>query len=405
MKKTFVYFLMLFIFALFIVFYKWMIIPPSLDFDEVEFARLAIYLDNKPYIPYSSLATGHATLYFYVLLFFLKIFGINDWVIRLPSAIFGIFGAVILFLLFKKIFKNSSITIYNNFSLHIFFLISILFIGSRWYFQFSRFAFEATFLIFLELTSLYFVVLSEIKTNRFWKIIFISIAGLFAGLAFNSYTPGRIFWILPLIYIFFNKTLNFGAKTQKAILYSIVFLVFSFPLLSYFFSHRDLRIQQLSYLSNENISISTKILFFSENVIKTAKMFYVEGDANGRHNFPLKPSLNFIYSFFFTVGFIYVLKKRNRYDMFFIFYFIISLIPALFTYPSENPHMLRTVTVLPSVVYFIGRAIEFIRDKFNSRFILLFVIILFAISLIYEMRTYFLYQAQIMRESFRITNL
>jgi len=41
----------------FLIFYRFTDIPKYLSFDEVEFTKLALSLDNKPYIPYSQLAT------------------------------------------------------------------------------------------------------------------------------------------------------------------------------------------------------------------------------------------------------------------------------------------------------------------------------------------------------------
>ena len=81
------------------------------------------------------------------------------------------------------------------------------------------------------------------------------------------------------------------------------------------------------------------------------------------------------------------------------------------TYPWENPNMLRTYTVLPSIIYFIGVAI----NQFNTtalnwslnkkipRYLILntyYLILLF--SCFYELRTYFKYQSAVFYQSFQI---
>ncbi|EKE13990.1 MAG: hypothetical protein ACD_12C00721G0001 [uncultured bacterium] len=149
------------------------------------------------------------------------------------------------------------------------------------------------------------------------------------------------------------------------------------------------------------------------NISSTALMFVTKGDMNGRHNYPGKPALNPILGILFIIGLIMSIKNfKNLYNKLFLFYFLISLFPALMTYPWENPNMLRTYTVLPSVVYFIGNAIiilcavvhKIIKNKNKLfRYLILntlYFILLF--SCLYELRTYFKYQSEVFKHSFQI---
>src|SRR3989338_3812508 len=103
MKKVIPIIILTIISALFI-FYRFVDIPKYLAFDEVEFAKLALSLQNRPYTPYSSLATGHSTLYFYILLASLKTFGINVFALRFPAAIFGILSVMMFYLIIQNIY-------------------------------------------------------------------------------------------------------------------------------------------------------------------------------------------------------------------------------------------------------------------------------------------------------------
>src|SRR5690349_4262419 len=85
--------------AVCLIFYKFTQIPGNISFDELEFAQLALSLSHHAYIPYSPLATGHSTLYFYIILLSFKIFGVNTFSLRLPAALFGVLGAVLFYLL------------------------------------------------------------------------------------------------------------------------------------------------------------------------------------------------------------------------------------------------------------------------------------------------------------------
>lgn len=363
-----------FIIAFFVIFYRFNQIPKHLAFDEGEFARLALSLDAKPYTPYSPLATGHSTLYFYIILFSFKLLGINNFALRLPSAIFGILSVVVFYLITRKKLKSA-------------FFLTLIFLTSRWFLNFSRFSFETTFLLFLELLSIYFL---------FKKNLFLS--GLFAGLAFNSYTPGRIFFLLPLFFIVLMSNLSFMVK--KALFFLIPFLIIITPLTTYLLIHKDTRIEQQFFLKNTELSNQKKTEFLLQNIQSTALMFNFKGDMNGRHNYPGKPALNPILGLLFIFGLALAIRNyKNIHNRFFLLYFFLSLLPALLTYPWENPNMLRTFTVLPSVVYFIGQAINLIpRKKWGK--IVVFSLIVF--SSLYEIRTYFKYQSAVFNQSFEL---
>ena len=78
------------------------------------------------------------------------------------------------------------------------------------------------------------------------------------------------------------------------------------------------------------------------------------------------------------------------------------------TYPWENPNMLRTFTVLPSVTYFVGTALIFLnaigsKIFLNKKvFVSYFLILVISFSSFYELRTYFKYQSTVFNQSFEI---
>lgn len=371
------------------VFYKFSLIPKNVSYDEVDFTKLALSLDNKPYTVYSTLATGHSTLYFYILLGSLKLFGINSFALRLPSAMFGIVNVLLIFLVMNRIFKNNLTA----------FLTAFIFLTMRWYFNFARFSFEATFLLFLEMTSIYFL-LTMINDKRLdMKSLILS--AIFAGLAFHSYYPGRIFFILPAVWIFLSVPKKYGF-----IFMSIVGMIIA-PLMLHNFLHPDVRVSQISFLSDPKIPIGFKINGVISNVMKTILMPFWKGDMNGRHNFPGKAALNPILIVFVLVGIWRACCKSAKYHVFFILYLIISIIPTVLTSPNDNPSMLRTITALPALVYGIGVGIQWLFqqiDKNKYRYVLGIIIGVFIfLSTTYELRTYFVFQSRVFKNAFEVT--
>jgi 4-amino-4-deoxy-L-arabinose transferase-like glycosyltransferase len=380
-----------------IIFYQFPAVPKKLSFDEVEFAKLALSLNKLPYVPYSNLATGHSTLYFYILNLSMKVFGVNAFGLRFPSALFGVVNILFFYFLMKRVFKNKGFSP---------FLFSLIFISLRWYFNFARFSFEATFLLFLELASIdNFLIYLENNQKKY-----LIASGVFAGLAFNSYTPGRIFFLLPLLFFALTKLRTAGFHSFKNLLYFLLpFIIIALPLTTHLYFHEDVRFKQQSYMQNQSLTPVEKADFLWQNIKSTALMFNLEGDVNGRHNYPLKPALNPALGVFFVVGFlIAVLKRKEFFNQFFLAYFIISVIPTLLTYPWENPNMLRTFTVIPAVVYFIGIGASWIINKnlwLKKKYVFISILLVFVLSSIYEVRTYYLYQKKVFKDAFEFDSI
>jgi hypothetical protein len=407
--------LLLGILSAFVIFYRFTAVPKTLTFDEIEFAKLALSLDKHSYIPYSPLATGHSTLYFYILLFSLKIFGISSFGLRLPSALFGLATVIVSFFVLKRVVQKMDILHSHSPFLHILLPVIGTFIlaTTRWYFNFARFGFEATFVLLLELTSLFFFLKYQDHRQKKWLIP----SGVFAGLAYNSYQPGRLFFIIPLTLLFFfimerkQNRLDFSFFTQSTVktflAFLIPFVIFITPLSLYLLQNKDVRLNQLMYPANTELTVGEKFQFFGRNVVSTSLMFSVKGDVNGRHNYPNKAALNPLISLLFIGGLIMSIRNiGNKMNQLFLLYFLVAVSPTLLTYPWENPNMLRTITCLPSLIYFCTYAIAylyiFLEKKFHINYKILvigiFVYVIFAA--VYDVRTYFVFQAPVFKEAF-----
>lgn len=411
-KNTFLHILILLVLGGIIIFADYVNIPKYMTFDEIEFAKLALQLSKTGYTPYSTYATGHATFYFYVILLSFKLLGISKVSLRLPSAISGVLAPVILYLAIHQFFTLSKWKDTRLWSL----LIAVLFLTSRWYFNFARFGFEATFLILWELLSLLFAL--TFANNG--RLRFLILSGLFAGLAYNSYQPGRLFFLVPAAVIIFRSFSFHGIQRLPAdfiritkdswkqlVAFFLPFIIVIMPLTVYLTIHPDVRIYQLFYPGNHETALQTKFAWFGEDVWKSFAMFFFKGDMNGRHNYTGKAALNPFMAVMFVVGMFITLKKRGgSASWIFFLWFALSLIPTLLTYPWENPNMLRTITVTPIVAFFSGVAIMWAIGKIKNirtrpKVILyLFLSLFVAASVVYEIRTYFLYQSKVFLESF-----
>ena len=385
--------------GLLIILFQFPDIPAHLAFDEIEFTKIALSLQNQQYIPYTTAATGHSTLYFYLILASFKLFGITSFALRLPSAIFGVLSPLVFYLIMKRIFIKQ----FSIFSaswripilISIALLLTLLLVTQRWYFNFARFSFEPTFLIFLELAALYFLQ-KHLKKNHPRDAI---LCGFFTGLTFHSYLPGRIFFLLPLTILLLHKQ-------KHIILFSLTGFIVMLPLLGYLFSHPDMRVQQTVFIRDKIYTFSQKTELVSQNLKKVGLMFYTQGDLNGRHNFPGKSALNPIVGVLFTFGLLFALRDyKNTNNQIFIVFFLLSLIPIIVTHPSDNPSMLRSFTALSAIIYFAGLSMQNFINKFKSQAAVvgIFLIIIVAVSAILDLRTYYLFQTRVQRNAFEVT--
>ncbi len=370
----------------FVIFYRYASIPHNISFDEIEFAKLALSLDKIPYTVYSSLFTGHSTLYFYILLISFKILGVSNFALRFPSALFGIINILIFYFIMNKVFKNTFFA----------FLLSCVLLSMHWYINFSRFSFEATFLLFLELLSTFFLF-KFLENKKIHNALF---SGITAGLAFHSYYPGRIFFILPLFFLLFKQAKKY------AFLFLLIFSLIVLPLLIYLTQHPDIRITQVSLFTNSKLTFGERVSLIGTNIKKTALMFNLKGDMNGRHNYPGKPALNPILGILFLGGLIIAIRNYSQfYNQYFLLYFFLSLILPIIGRTQDNPNMLRAFTAIPAVVYFIGKAylrLWQLKTYVKKELVVGFIMILFIVSTFYEMRTYFVFQSRVFRNSFEV---
>lgn len=431
MHKHIFYMCLLFLIATAVFFFKWNAIPRDLTIDEIEFTRFALLLNDTPYQAYNEYATGHATLYFYIILASFKLFGLSQEALRLPSALFGIASVLIMYGVATYLWKGKDMVLsYGKkaFSISYAFLTAMTFGLLRWYFQFGRFSFEATFVVFLELCSLLaiLVFIDRVKKPMFTlsEHIYVYISAIFSGLAFNSYQPGRLFAAIPLFSLFIHE------KTRKVtilISFLLLFLTFTIPLNYYFAQQKDVRIQQQLYFSDPNLTSVQKAQFLGENIVNTVLMFGVKGDDWGKHNYPNKAALQPIHTGLFTIGLAYMVltiirkKKRksseytNEYAIM-LAWFALGIFPTLLTYPHENPNMLRTVTAIPTVAYAIIVGLSFAYEfaiKYAQKFkntpqkvytasIGILMCALLGVSIVYDMRTYFIFQKQVFEQAFEI---
>lgn len=162
-----------------------------------------------PLIP-RSFGDYKSPLYTYLTIPSVAIFGLNEFAVRLPSALAGIATVLLLFFLVRKLFGDDLIALLSAFFLAI----------SPWHFQFSRSALEANLLpFFIILGFLLFV--HGIEKSKFLMISF-----LIFGLSIYSYQSAKLF--VPLfavcLLVWVRKKLSFRLVSLLILTLTIFFI-------------------------------------------------------------------------------------------------------------------------------------------------------------------------------------
>lgn len=151
-------------------------------------------------------------LYFYIVLPFVKLIGLNEWAVRIPGAALGVLTVLVVYLLSKELFKNEKTS-----------LISALFLAiSPWHIQFSRGGWEVnTATFFMALGVLMF--LKAIKKPSVLAFVYYLVP---FALSLYTYHAARV--VVPLLALglltIYRSTI-FSKQNKKVVIVSLSLLV------------------------------------------------------------------------------------------------------------------------------------------------------------------------------------
>ncbi|OGY97595.1 MAG: hypothetical protein A3A43_00025 [Candidatus Liptonbacteria bacterium RIFCSPLOWO2_01_FULL_56_20] len=295
-RKYFWWLLLVVIIATFLRLYQLDAAPPGLYPDEAMNGNNALEaLRTGEWRTYYPENNGREGLFINIQALSLLAFGKNEpWVLRLPSALFGILTVLGLYFLAKELW-NARVGL----------LASFLLATSFWHIIFSRIGFRAIMAPLLAVWGFYFF-LKAVRMRGAPISIFSALAGgAIYGLGFYTYIAYRVTPLLVLFMLmYFWRESGAGIWRKQFLLSTLYFLLSAFlvalPIGLYYLSHpADFfgRTAELSIFSSQ-----TPLKDLVGNTLKTAGMFNVAGDFNWRHNFAGRPELFWPVGMLFLIG-------------------------------------------------------------------------------------------------------
>jgi 4-amino-4-deoxy-L-arabinose transferase-like glycosyltransferase len=389
MKKNLLIVLLVLILVLsvFLRFWQLDILPPGVWYDEAYNGLDALQAMNtgnyKLFYPENY---GREGLYVNAIALSFKIFGIDSFALRFPSAFFGALTVLGFYFLLRSL-KLTRTTI----------LLGVFVMTTSFYhLNFSRIAFRAIMVPFLLTWSFYFFIKglnliqaypntserAKSKKNLTKANFSFFLAGALTGLGLHTYIAYRvvplIFVILLIVFLAIYK--KFFSRYWKGIsLFIIGALITAGPLLFYFQQNPAAFTGRTDAVSIFNSPNMTVLEAFGKSLSFHLQSFFFIGDGNQRHNHNSLPILPAVWALFFAIGFSISLKEifSNFFRKFFsttkfsptkLFLpaivgqsiFWTMLIPGVLSMEGI-PHSLRIIGVIPAIFLLTVLPFEYLR--------------------------------------------
>ncbi|OGM57813.1 hypothetical protein A3A50_02255 [Candidatus Woesebacteria bacterium RIFCSPLOWO2_01_FULL_38_20] len=353
-------------------------------------------------------------LYVYLTVPSVAVFGLNEFAVRLPSAIAGILTIMLLYKISKILF-NEKIGL----------LAACLAVINPWLIHFSRGAWEANISLTLTLAGIYFF-LTSFKDQK--KLI---VSAIFFALTLVTYQGAKLstgIVIIILAVIYFKQILVFNRR--YLLLGFISGILISFPIIFSLFSGKVGRLEVFSISSyrrpgaylqnqlnqgNEKAGSLSYYLFHSEvfNTFRgitgryfnhfSGRFLFFEGDwQNPRHSPPNQGEFLFADIILIILGLIILVKKglgkdpstsSGQESIFILLWLVLAPLPAALS--RDSVHAIRSLNMAIPIIIISSFGLVYIFENINKARVLRLVsfgfFIFYILNFVYYLDTYFIH--------------
>jgi len=414
-------------------------IPPSLSPDEAAIGYNAYSIlktakdEHNQLLPivFKSFGDYKPGLYIYTTVPFVLIFGLNEWSVRLSSAIAGIMAVWLIYLLTNelksyelRVTGSKNITynpITRNFQTRL--IAAFLLAINPWHIYFSRGAWEANLSLTLTLFGIYFF-LKALNKHKYLLLSAISLA--LTLLTYQGAKLSSVIVIFLLLIVFWPEFKKILSNNFVTVLQSIILSVaIVMPILISLFTGKIGRLEVFSVFSypRENVSLQTFLaqgnekvgdikyiiyhsesLNFARGILErwynhfSGKFLLFAGDwSNPRHSAPNQGMFLLIDLVLLPLGLILVLKnKPNKFSIFFIAWLVLAPLPAILS--RNQVHAVRSLNMIIPLTLISSMGFSYLLLFVSSikRYLLritsfLLLAIIFICSLVYFFDAYFVH--------------
>lgn len=384
-------------------------IPPSLTPDEASLGYNAYSIlktgkdeyGNLLPIIFKSFGDYKPGLYVYLTVPSVALLGLNEFAVRLPSAIAGVISVYLVYLLVKKLFDSKKLAI-------VALLVAAV---NPWSIFFSRGAWEVNVALCFTLAGILFFLRSlESKKDIIWSI-------LFFALTLITYQGAKLstgIVVLLLLALYWKEISKFRVK--EVVIGFVLGLIVVIPIVLSFFQGRTGRLSVFSVFSysrpkeylqafldegGEKVGTLGYYIFHSETLNFARGIFgrffnhfsprflVFEGDwGNPSHSSPYQGQLLLVDVLFLVVGLAFLLRRKiRREELFVLFWLVLSTLPSILS--RDQVHAVRALNM--SVPLIIVIAFGIIGILKAAKFWKILVLLIYMGSIVYYLDSYFIH--------------
>ncbi|MEQ8541867.1 MAG: glycosyltransferase family 39 protein [Coleofasciculus sp. D1-CHI-01] len=232
------------------------------------------------------------TLYAFITIPFIKIFGLNEFAARFPAALIGVLTVLVIYHLVKECFDRQT----GLFS-------ALLLAINPWHIQFSRIAFRAILIPLLFSLGFLFFVKSFRKNN------YLPLSGLIFGLSLYTYSSARVFvplFLMGLLVIYWRHLWENRKQTLIAL---VLFLLSFIPLFSFWISPEGMARATGSAATGLTFNPGTVLRYYLSYF--SPDFLFFSGDPIPRHSPAKIGQLYYFEIVTVIVGLFYLLREHH----------------------------------------------------------------------------------------------
>lgn len=400
--------------------------------DERSLLLAADLLKGHPYYPYliwPNVGTTH-TFLIYLLQIPLNIMGYSVLALRLVPALFGLGGVIAFFILLRNIFGSFRIAV----------LGSTILSFTHWYLAMSRVTIELSEFLFFGIAQLIFLTLfcrantslfavgikpgkerpanwrgyptvllqdsSFVKTQGRRALVYIFLAGVSFGLMQHTYQSARFFvlfylFFLPLYWLM-NRVQPKEVIKQGGLFVFGVLLIIA-PLIYVYLSHPEsFDSRKVELVFSQNLKPQELFWSLKQSTLRTLGMFHFRGSDVRCYNIPRSPMLDPISGVLFVLGAVFSFKQlRKEFSLMLVLFFLVALLPSIFSYWPAAPHGLRAAGTIIPIVVWLSLGIERLATISKSSYSWIVVFAILAAVGFLNLKSYFVDLAALQDDCFQ----
>lgn len=349
-------------------------------------------------------------LFVYIVMPFVATLGLNEWVVRLPSALLGVGTVILIFLLAKEIFKNEWVGIFA----------SLLLAISPWHLHFSRGGFEtnvATFFISLGIL----LLLKSFKKSLFlfWSMI------SFLTSMYVYQSPRLIvpIFLTILAFLYRSKVIfilsNIRVRLNRKSFLFIILVILTIPIgLQFISGEGSARFSGLSFLADsgplsrvnelrgEHHDLNGPLAKVIHNKLTAygsafwghyldhfrSDFLFIQGDEVIRNKVPETGEFYLIESIFLAIGLVALAKNKLTHTKLLMTWILVAPLASSLTF--QTPSALRSLNMVVPLTLVMGYGL-FVLGNWAKRFgtvtIIIFITIILSFEFIHYLEIYYIH--------------